>query len=45
MRPYGEIISWSSVHGATTLIVEGHMPSDAFDSLLDGIQMSLGMSK
>jgi AcrR family transcriptional regulator len=45
MRPYGEIISWSSVHGATTLIVEGHMPSEAFDSLLDGIQMSLGMSK
>jgi AcrR family transcriptional regulator len=45
MRPYGEIISWSSVHGATTLIVEGHMPSEAFDSLLDGIQMSLGMGK
>jgi hypothetical protein len=45
MRPYGEIIAWSSVHGATTLIVEGHMPSEAFDSLLDGIQMSLGMSK
>ena len=45
MRPYGEIISWSSVHGSTTLIVEGHMPSEAFDSLLDGIQMSLGMSK
>ena len=45
MRPYGEIISWSSVHGATTLIVEGHMPSEAFESLLDGIQMSLGMSK
>ena len=45
MRPYGELIAWSSVHGATTLIVEGHMPSEAFDSLLDGIQMSLGMSK
>jgi AcrR family transcriptional regulator len=45
MRPYGEIIAWTSVHGATTLIVEGHMPSEAFDSLLDGIQMSLGMSK
>jgi AcrR family transcriptional regulator len=45
MRPYGELIAWSSVHGATTLIVEGHMPSEAFDSLLDGIQISLGMSK
>ena len=45
MRPYGEVISWSSVHGATTLIVEGHMPSEAFESLLDGIEISLGMSK
>ena len=45
MRPYGELIAWSSVHGATTLIVEGHLPSEAFDSLLDGIQMSLGMNK
>lgn len=43
IRPYGEILSWSTVHGATALIIEGHMPKDSFDSVLDGLELSLGI--
>ena len=45
MRPYGEIFAWSTVHGATSLIVEGHLPADAYESILDAIDLSLGMGK
>jgi hypothetical protein len=45
IRPYGEILSWSSVHGATALIVEGHLPADSFESVLDGLELSLGIGK
>ena len=43
VRPYGEILSWSTVHGATSLIVEGHIPKDSFESVLDGLELSLGI--
>lgn len=43
IRPYGEILAWSTVHGATSLIVEGHMPKDSFESILDGLELSLGI--
>jgi hypothetical protein len=45
LRPYGEILAWSAVHGATSLIIEGHLPEDAFESVLDAIEMSLGVVK
>ena len=45
IRPYGEILSWSSVHGATALIVEGHLPAASFESVLDGLELSLGIGK
>lgn len=45
VRPYGEILAWSSVHGATALIVEGHLPPSAFDSILDGLELVLGIGK
>jgi len=45
VRPYGEILAWSTVHGATALIVEGHLPKDAFESVLDGLELSLGIGK
>jgi AcrR family transcriptional regulator len=45
LRPYGEILAWSAVHGATSLIVEGHLPADAFESVLDAIELSLGVMK
>lgn len=45
VRPYGEILSWSTVHGATALIVEGHLPAASFESVLDGLELSLGIGK
>jgi len=45
LRPYGEILAWSVVHGATSLIVEGHLPEQAFESILDGLELSLGIVK
>ena len=41
MRKYGELISWSSVQGASTLIVEGHLPAEAFEVLLDGLEQAM----
>ena len=45
LRPYGEILSWSAVHGATALIIEGHLPKGSFELLLDGVERSLGIEK
>lgn len=45
MRPYGEILAWSTVHGATALIIEGHLPADSFESVLDGLELSMGIGK
>ena len=44
MRPYGELLAWSVVHGATSLILDGHLPEDAFEVVLDGLELSLGIS-
>lgn len=41
MRKYGELMVWSCVHGASTLIVEGHLPEAAFESLLEGLELSM----
>lgn len=43
VRPYGELLTWSAVHGATALIIEGHLPKNSFESLLDGLERSLGI--
>ncbi len=45
VRPYGEILAWSAVHGATSLIIEGHLPEAAFESVLDALEISLRMVK
>ncbi len=45
MRRYGELISWSAVQGASTLIVEGHLPEEVFEDLLDGLELALGAGK
>jgi len=45
LRPYGEILAWSAVHGATSLIIEGHLPQEAFESILDAIEIFLGVVK
>ena len=41
MRRYGEIISWSAVQGASTLIVEGLLPEAVFEVLLDGVELAM----
>ncbi len=41
MRKYGELISWTSVQGASNLIVEGHLPPEVFESLLDGLELAM----
>ena len=41
MRRYGELISWSAVQGASTLIIEGILPEAAFEELLDGLELAM----
>ena len=41
MRKYGELLSWTAVQGASTLIVEGHLPEAAFEDLLDGLDLAM----
>lgn len=41
MRKYGELISWSAVQGASTLIIEGILPEEAFEELLDGLELAM----
>lgn len=45
MRPYGELLAWSVVHGATSLIVGGHLEPENYDVILDGLEQSLGIRK
>lgn len=45
LRPYAEILTWSAVHGATALIIEGHLPKDSFEFLLDGLERSIGVGE
>ena len=45
MRPYGELMSWSLVHGATSLIVSGHLEPEQFETVLDALELSLGFKK
>ncbi len=41
MRRYGELISWTAVQGASTLIIEGILPEEAFEELLDGLELAM----
>lgn len=42
-RKGGEILAWSGVQGATNLINEGHLPEEAFETVLDGIEKGLSI--
>lgn len=42
-RTGGEVVVWSAVHGASSLIIEGLMPKNSFPLVLNGVQRSLGM--
>lgn len=41
MRKYGELVSWSAVQGASNLIIEGLLPEEAFEELLDGLELAM----
>ncbi len=43
MRPYGELLAWSVVHGATSLIIGGHLEPENFETTLDAVELALGI--
>ena len=43
MRPFGELLSWSAVHGATSLIIGGHLEVEDFETTLDAVELALGI--
>lgn len=45
MRPYGELLAWSVVHGATSLIIGGHLKPDDFETALDAVEIALGIKR
>ena len=42
-RNGGEVVVWSAVHGASSLIIEGLMPKGSFPLVIRSVQRSLGM--
>ncbi len=45
MREHSELLSWTVVHGATSLIVSGHLESDGYKKILDDLEYALGIRK
>jgi len=45
MRPYGELLAWSVVHGTTSLIIGGHLESENFETALDAVELALGIKR
>jgi hypothetical protein len=45
MRPFAELLAWSVVHGATSLIIGGHLDPEDFESSLDAIEIALGIKR
>jgi AcrR family transcriptional regulator len=45
MRGHSELLSWTVVHGATSLIVGGHLDPENYESILDDLEFSLGIRK
>lgn len=43
LRPYAELIAWSVVHGATALIIGGHLSAENYEDALDGLELALGI--
>jgi AcrR family transcriptional regulator len=39
----GEVVVWSAVHGASSLIIEGLMPKNSFSLVISSLQRSLGI--
>jgi len=45
VRGSAELLSWSVVHGTTSLIVSGHLDSEDFELALDSLELALGIRK
>ena len=39
----GEVVVWSAVHGASSLIIEGLMPKNSFPLVISSVQRALGI--
>jgi hypothetical protein len=44
-RTGGEVVVWSAVHGASSLIIENLMPADAYPLVMAGVKRSLGIKE
>jgi AcrR family transcriptional regulator len=44
IRPHAEVLVWSAIHGAATLILDELLPEAALESILDAIEISLKSS-
>lgn len=42
-RKNGELLAWAAVHGVTNLIIEGHLPDSALESVLDSLANGLSI--
>lgn len=42
-RVGGEVIVWSSVHGASSLVIEGLLPETSFPLVIESVRRSLGI--
>ena len=45
VRKNAESFVWSTVHGATNLILEGALPEESYEEVLDRIEFTLGIRK
>jgi AcrR family transcriptional regulator len=45
LRASAELLSWSVVHGTTSLIVSGHLETEDFERALDSLELALGIRK
>ena len=43
--PYAEILSWSSIHGISNLVLDEMLPEEAIEPLLDGLELALRAEK
>jgi len=45
IRPYAEILAWSSIHGISNLVLDEMLPEEAVEPLLDGLELALRAEK
>ena len=45
LRASAELLSWSVVHGTTSLIVSGHLETEDFERALDSLELALGIRR